>query len=240
MRARGVTLEQVERAVAIVNRRHRTSIYLPHPKPFGKRVTGVNFTLYLKHSKATFHRRSTTCRCASRAGRHRPHHCDGFVMPYVCWHGNKAVMMELFAMAPKMVLETKIITYRGIQDFEDRHRDTYHNPIGRGGVFGEACDCPHPENWPASRKYTIARGGYLMEEPYPGPQPVELSPDERWLDEHRGGSLPEPETLEVDASGADDAIVENLVSAPNIPEERWSDVNRKFNELFRPKAKEES
>jgi hypothetical protein len=227
MIAIGCTLEQVHQAVGAVNAIYGTYILVQNPRESGVRIKRAAFTLHLRHSKLPFHRRAYTCRCNTRDTSHK---CNGYVMPYVCYHGNRAVMMALFEINPHLRLQTKFIKYKGILGFEREHRDVYYMATRTGGLeyyFGQLCDCEPPgafagENWPpAPAGYHLALETVERGSPLPAHEALSGLP-----------TFQDTGNDNLDLSGADDAIARDLVRPEEIGDDRWAEVNRKFNELF--------
>lgn len=63
----------------------------------------------------------------------------------VCWHGHRAFMRALFALAPNACVSTAHASYRGAQHFEATHSETGERNVGAPIApiaFVLLCDCP--------------------------------------------------------------------------------------------------
>lgn len=66
---------------------------------------------------------------------------EGRKIAAVCWHGHRAFMRALFAVAPDARIKTALADYRGVVDFERTHADTFGQANGYHLSYGQACGC---------------------------------------------------------------------------------------------------
>lgn len=207
MLVRKVTVEQIERAFARVNRDWQTCVK-PYAGGWGSSraaITpvgrGYRFTLRLTDSKAPFHRRAQQ-RYRSTSAPKR--------MPSVCWHGHKAFMLALFMEQPDAVIITGMARYNGLAGFTREHEATYERNIGSQMMpqaYGDACDCAQDNTDERVDLYLMAEASMQHAARALLAGPVD------------------------DAVGTEDARVED-VHVPDVSEARWAEYNRKFNALL--------
>ena len=73
----------------------------------------------------------------TKGGRRRKVHA-------VCWHGHRAFMRALYALAPTAKIRTAFATYYDAAHFERNHGDTAYRTVGPAIArvqFGELCAC---------------------------------------------------------------------------------------------------
>ena len=65
--------------------------------------------------------------------------------PWACWHGVYAYLTALYAEFPEVVVRSRYITYRGVEDFEANNAKTFYARNYPGApYFGTLC---HPLGW---------------------------------------------------------------------------------------------
>lgn len=156
MLIRGATGDQIEQALSDTNAQHGSDIRFAGSgrwgnTGYGLRGSGTTYRCTLRCNPGVFSRRRPYVRC-----KHNYHRSYGLTscptdngcrptrMASVCWHGHRAFMRALFALAPDARITTGIITYKGSEDFERTHDDTGYRNIGSAMspvAWREACDC---------------------------------------------------------------------------------------------------
>lgn len=87
----------------------------------------------------------------------------------VCWHGHRAFMAALFALAPDATLRSAFATYRGAAGFRSAHGATADRNVGsqvRPVSYADACTC-------ADTVETGPRGGLRLAPGFQGSDPPE-------------------------------------------------------------------
>lgn len=115
MRIKGITLSQLQSAVASANVEYKGNLLISEGRAFGVKVPGVQFTLRVKNSRAY------GARLASSGKRHTPS---------ASWEAHRDVFRAVYAINPDAVIETMLATYRGSADFETKFRATANAPMG--------------------------------------------------------------------------------------------------------------
>lgn len=233
---RKATREQIETALADVNRMHDTTLQagLSAYGNNGIRPVGRGWALTLKLESSTdpFHRHGartiTRDRTISNNG------C-GKRMTYVCWHGHREFMRALYRLAPDATIRTGLATYKGARHFEETHEGTAwgHDPQGGIGslyaplAYSDACDCERGE-CPSRKPGRIARVAECETAPPEYTTTLDASHPAGWrfVDDCGAGD-----------QGEHTVTPEETLRDAGVDGERWSDYNRKFNELLNGRAK---
>ena len=64
----------------------------------------------------------------------------------VCWHGHREFMRAAFRVNPDARIKTALADYRGSDDFERTHRETFGSGNEWNLAYGSACSCPSDES----------------------------------------------------------------------------------------------
>lgn len=115
MRIRGITLPQLQTAVAHANVEYKGNLRIADDRAFGTKTPGVQFVLRVCNSRAYGARLSSTGK------RHTPS---------ASWEAHRDVFREVFRLNPDAVISTAIATYRGSADFERNFPATANAPMG--------------------------------------------------------------------------------------------------------------
>lgn len=214
------TREQIEAAMRAVNAEHATTLYPGCSaygnsgiEPVGK---GWRLTLKLQSSRDPFHRHGQ-----SRPSLRLSNDGCGKRMTYVCWHGHRAFMRALYQLAPAAVIRSSLAVYKGRDDFERTHETTAWGRDPQRGIgsmfsplaYSDACDCER-EECPSRQPGRVARvdSDAMLPSAFESP------------------------TIRVGYADPELVTPEQTLADAGIDGDRWSDYNRKFNDLLMRKS----
>jgi len=125
MYAKNCTMQDLEKALLVINEKYERNVCFRRMEMRGKRVL---FTLKVKDSRKKGHRR----------GYYLYNGQDRRYIPCACWHVHGDFFDALFQINPDAVIlsgKQRIDKYRG--NWEDRNIGSQMYPY----MFSEACDC---------------------------------------------------------------------------------------------------
>lgn len=123
MEARGVTREDLLRALSVVNAGYENNVAFNRLDFDGDSRTNFTLRVYSSQEKGARH---------SGTGRR---------MVSACWHVHRDFLAALFELAPDARVRTALADYRGRASFEEQFKETGQRLVGLGVVLRDACEC---------------------------------------------------------------------------------------------------